>query len=101
MARHPARYSVSFGLAGCYMPDSVSGPHTFDTRRELAAFIRGELEAFEMPKGLFRAADIRRLWPFIQRHGASVSHFNLHHGANVLAFQGLTEAEAAAMEGDE
>ena len=63
-----ARYAVTFGLAGLYMPDSHSGCHEFNTRRELAEFIRGELEMYDLPKSLFRDAHVHRLWRFIKRH---------------------------------
>lgn len=94
-----ARYSVSYGLAGCYMPDTVSGPLTFSTRRELAAFIRDELAAYDMPASLIREVRLRRLWGFVKQRGASVAHFSLEHRGYSLAFHGLTEGEAAAMEG--
>ena len=88
-----ARYCVTFGLRGCYMPDSNSGAMEFTTRRDLAAFIRSELEAFDMPAYLFNEVRINRLWSFIKRYGSSTAHFALHHGANELAFHGLTEDE--------
>ena len=88
-----ARYAVTFGLAGLYMPDTHSGCHEFNTRRELAQFIRGELEMYDLPKSLFRDAHIRRLWRFIRRWGSSSAHFTLYHGDHELAFHGLTEAE--------
>lgn len=88
-----ARYTITFGLSGCYMPDSVNGPYLFTTRRDLAATIRSELAMCDMPACLFRQANIRRLWHFIAKHGSSTAHFALHHGANALEFHGLTEAE--------
>lgn len=91
--KHPAHYAVTFGLSGCYMPDSHEGFHEFHTRRELAEFIRGELEIFDLPKSLFREVRIRNLWRFIKRHGSSSAHFYLYHGHNVLSFYGLTESE--------
>jgi len=93
MAKQIARYAVTFGLAGCYMPDSHEGVHEFTTRKELAEFIRGELDVFDMPSSLFREVHIRRLWGFITKHGSSQAHFNLHHKENVLSFHGLTEDE--------
>jgi hypothetical protein len=98
MAKNVARYRVSYGLSGCYMPDSVSGPVEFDTRKTLADFIRSEIETYEMPAKLFREVKLRKLWSFIARNGSSVAHFSLHHGANVLHFEGLTEAEFQAAE---
>lgn len=87
---------VTYGLSGCYMPDSNSGPMQFDTRKELASFIRNELEYFEMPATLFREVRIRRLWGYITRHGSSSAHFSLDHKGNSLTFHGLTEAEYSA-----
>lgn len=88
-----ARYCVTFGLQGCYMPDSNSGPIEFTTRRELASFIRSELAMYELPACLFRSVRIARRWSFIKRNGSSCAHFSLHHGDNVLEFHGLTQEE--------
>lgn len=93
MAKPIARYAVTFGLAGCYMPDSHDGVHEFATRNDLAVFIRNELDIYDMPASLFKDVKIRRLWAFIKRHGSSTAHFSLYHGANVLQFHGLTEDE--------
>lgn len=94
MPRQIARYAISFGLSGCYLPDSHSGVIECATRRELADTIRCELAFYGMPARLFRAADIRNLWRFIARHGSSVAHFSLTHGGHTLSFHGLTEGEA-------
>jgi hypothetical protein len=96
-----ARYSVTFGLAGCYMPDSVSGPLAFATRAQLMDFIRSEIAAYDLPKSAIRQVKAQRLWGHIVRHGSSVAHFAIHHGANALEFHGLTEAEFAEMEAAE
>ena len=88
-----ARYAITFGLAGLYMPDSHDGAYEFYSRRELAAFIRSELETYDLPKSLFRDAHVRRLWRFIKRHGSSSAHFTLCHGDHELAFHGLTDDE--------
>ena len=93
MTRHIARYAVTYGLNGCYMPDSHAGVFEFHTRSELAAFIRAELEVYELPKSLFNEVRITRLWSFIKRHGSSTAHFSLVHKGYVLAFNGLTEEE--------
>lgn len=100
MAKQIARYSVTYGLSGCYMPDCQSGPVICSTRRELAAAIRSELETYELPASLFGEVGIRQLWRFIVRNGSSSAHIHLHHGANVLSFHGLTEAEAEEMDCD-
>jgi hypothetical protein len=88
-----ARYAVTFGLRGCYMPDSNSGPVEFTTRAALASFIRSELQTFDLPAYLFNEVRIRKLWGFIQRHGSSTAHFALYHGDNALEFHGLTAEE--------
>jgi hypothetical protein len=94
MARTPiARYAVTFGLSGCYMPDYHGCAFEVTTRRELAAAIRDELRMLDLPASLFREVGINRLWAFIKRYGSSSAHFSLHHGANVLQFHGLTEEE--------
>lgn len=96
-----ARYAVTFGLSGCYMPDSHDGAHEFTTRKDLAAFIRSELEMYDMPASLFREVRMRNLWRFIVRNGSSSAHFSLYHGANSLSFHGLTEAEYEEQTRDE
>ena len=93
MTKHVARYAVTYGLSGCYMPDSHEGSHEFSTRRELAKFIRAELQVFDMPARLFLEVRISRLWSAIKRNGSSCAHFSLRHGANSLAFHGLTQDE--------
>lgn len=95
---HTFRYSMSFGLAGCYMPDSTSGPYIGHTRRELVDMVRSELASYELPAALLREVSVARLWGIIKRHGSSAAHFHLYHRANVLSFHGLTEEEADAME---
>jgi hypothetical protein len=101
MAKHIARYSVTYGLSGCYMPDSSSGPIACATRGELASLIKSELETYEMPASLFAEVKIRRLWTLIARNGSSVAHFHLNHGANVLSFHGLTVDEFNEMDSNE
>ena len=95
-----ARYAVTTGLAGCYMPNASYGPIYCATRRELADAIRSEIEAQEFPASTFGQARLRRLWGFIARHGSSTAHFSIQHGAYEIAFHGLTEAEAEAMEAE-
>jgi len=83
------------------MPDSVSGPVEFATRREFAEYIRSELDFYEMPASLFREVKLRKLWAFIRRNGASVAHFSLDHKGYSLSFEGLTEEEFKQREGAE
>lgn len=101
MAKHIARYCVTSGLRGCYMPNSTSGPLVCETRRDLANAIREEIEAQGFPLATFGQADLRRRWAFIKRNGSSVAHFAIYHGAYEIAFHGLTEAEADAMEAED
>lgn len=96
-----ARYALHFGLEGCYLPDSTSGPYEFTTRAALAEFIRDQLEFFGMPAYLFNEVRITHLWSFIKTHGSSTAHFGLSHKGYRLAFSGLTEDEFAAMETEE
>lgn len=93
MPKQIARYTVTSGLAGCYMPDSVSGPLAFSTRAELADFIRYEIEAQEFPKSSFAQAHIRGIWRRIAKFGSSVQHFSIEHNGREIAFHGLTEEE--------
>jgi hypothetical protein len=102
MTQAIARYTVTFGLTGCYLPDSVNPPVELATRAELAQFIRDELAFYDMPACLFREVHIRRLWRFIQFAGSSSSaHFSLSHKAVTLSFHGLTEEEFSAQSDDE
>lgn len=98
MPRKIARYAITSGLTGCYMPDNHSGPLSFATRRELANAIRYEIEFQEFPKRLFADVGLRRLWSFIKRNGSSSAHFNLRHAGREIAFHGLTEDEFNQME---
>lgn len=92
------RYSVTYGLRGCYMPDSATGPYTGTTRRELANLVRDMLDMYGMPRCRFNDANIKAKWPYIARHGSSQAHFYLYDGGNVLSFHGLTHDEAEQME---
>lgn len=93
MARNVARYAVTYGLLGCYMPDSGPDTVAFSTRRDMAAYLRSELAFYEMPLRLLRDVRLRRLWGFISRNGSSVAHFSLEHKGCSLRFDGLTEEE--------
>lgn len=93
MSRNIARYSITSGLAGCYMPDN--GPQAIEayTRKELAGIIRSEIEMQDFPANTFSQVNIRRLWRFIVRNGSSVAHFRIEHKGREIAFSGLTEEE--------
>ncbi len=92
-----ARYSITTGLAGCYLPNG--GPYlmTARTRGELADSIREEITGQGFPKATFAQANIKELWGRIKRHGSSCQHFSIEHGAYEIAFHGLTEEEADNM----
>ena len=88
-----ARYSVNFGLSGCYMPDSYSGSYECTSRKDLANLIRSELKLYGLPASLFREVRIRKLWAYIKLHGSSVAHFSIVHKGCALSFVGLTAEE--------
>lgn len=94
MPKTIVRYSVQFGLSGCYLPDSEWGPLVCTTRKELSEAIRDCLHFYELPASLFRQVKIKNLWGYIAMTGASNAHFNLHHKHYTLSFTGLTEEEA-------
>jgi hypothetical protein len=98
MSKAIARYSVTSGLAGCYMPNSSGGPYAFTTRRDLANFIRDEIEFLDWPASMIRQVPLQRIWSHIKHHGSSVAHFSIERKGYELAFHGLTEAEFAEME---
>jgi hypothetical protein len=93
MPKPIARYSITSGLRGCYMPDSYGGAFECTTRRELMDAIRAEIEMMEWPTSAIRQVSARRLWSFIKRHGSSTAHFSITHGDYEIAFHGLTEEE--------
>ena len=101
MSKPHFAYSVTHGLAGCYMPDSQSGPITGTTRRELADAIRYELEFKEWPAYLIREVRLSNLWAHIKRHGSSSAHFCIRRDEYKIAFHGLTDAEAEQMQAEE
>jgi hypothetical protein len=94
------RYAISFGLAGCYLPDSQSGPYIGSRRKDLAFIIHNEIALADWPKSLFRTVRIKNLWKHITRHGSSTLHFSIHHKGYCITFTGLTEAECLEMEKD-
>ena len=91
------RYAIQYGLSGCYMPDSTSGPYIGHTRRELMGLIRDTLKDYDMPVSLARDLHIKRRWPLIKRYGTSVHHISITHKGNELHFQGLTRDEATQL----
>lgn len=96
MSKPAICYAVTFGLSGCYMPDSHCGVYRFETRRDLAETIKRLLSDYDMPAALFREVNIRKLWAFLKTRGASCAHFHLSHKGYSLSFNGLTEEEYEA-----
>jgi hypothetical protein len=96
-----ARYAITFGLAGCYLPDSHGGAFEITRRKDLAALIRDQVDFYELPKKSAQQVPLTTLWSHIKRHGSSSGHFSIHHRNHVLEFHGLTEAEYAQQQNAE
>jgi len=76
------------------MPNSVSAPQAYHSRRELADAIREEIECQGFPKSAFAQAQVRNLWrKIVHADNASSMHFSIEHGAYEIAFHGMTEEE--------
>lgn len=88
-----AQYSISFGLDGCYLPDSHYGTFQAESRRELVSMIQNSLSFYDLPKSLIRTIKINKLWAFIKNYGSSSAHFSIYHKGYRLSFSGLTESE--------
>jgi hypothetical protein len=93
-------FSLSFGLAGCYMPDSHFGSYVVTTRRDMVLTIKAALEFYDMPKSAIRQVKWSRLWSKAKRYGTSSIHFDITHGGNALHFGGMTQAEWQADQED-
>ena len=89
----PSYFGLSFGLAGCYMPDSHYGSFVVNTRRDMVATVRDALAFYEMPKSAIHQIKWLNVWRHAKRHGVSSLHFSIEHKGNCLAFSGMTEAE--------
>ncbi|RWI06831.1 MAG: hypothetical protein EOQ89_03620 [Mesorhizobium sp.] len=96
-----ARYAITYGLSGCYMPDSHGGAYEFNTRGDLRDHIKAEMEFYGIPKSQFSQVRIEKLWRHIQRHGSSVAHFSIDHKGYSLSFHGLTLAEFRQAQAEE
>ena len=92
------RYSVSYGLSGCYLPDNSYGPIIGNKRKELTSFIRSELKMYDIPVSLIKEIRITNLWERIKKYGSSCEHFSFSHKGYTLSFHGLTEDEANQLE---
>lgn len=93
-------FNLTFGLQGCYMPDSYYGPHAVSRRKDLVSAVRETLEMLldqegdRSVAGCMRQVDWTRLWSQAKRHGTSSIHFCIATSKhNMLEFHGMTEAE--------
>lgn len=93
-------YAITYGLEGCYMPDSHYGAFEVTSRRDFANLVKSALADYDMPKSLFRDVRVRAHWPLLARYGASSAHFTLYHKGNALSFHGLTREEYDAAQDD-
>ena len=95
-------FGLSFGLAGCYMPDSHYGSYHVTTRKALIAYVKDALAFYDMPASCIHQVKWReRVWPHCKHHGASSLHFDITHKGNALHFGGLTEEEYEAANAEE
>ncbi|MBR1173880.1 hypothetical protein JQ617_07935 [Bradyrhizobium sp. KB893862 SZCCT0404] len=87
-------FTISYGLQGCYMPDSHFGPFAVTRRKDLVNAMRDALEFYEAPKSRLREVSWSKLWSTAKRHGTSSVHFCIAtDDHNMVEFHGLTEAE--------
>jgi hypothetical protein len=97
MARHQALFTLTYGLQGCYMPDSHLGPYCVTRRKDLIEAVRDALTFYDVKNAKERLHSIfwrERVWPHIKQHGASSLHFCIPTDEhNMLEFHGLTTAE--------
>ena len=89
-------FGLSYGLAGCYMPDSHLGSYAVSTRRDMVQAVREALEFYDMPASCLHQVKWREVWRHAKRNGVSVLHFDITHGGNALHFGGMTQAEYQA-----
>lgn len=95
MGQTPVYFSLSHGLRGCYMPDTMPYAYCVATRRDLADIIRSELEMYDAPRSRFRSVHIRDLWQRFQHaRSASSWHFDIDTTEGyALHFGGMTKDE--------
>lgn len=93
-------FNLTFGLQGCYMPDSSYGPHAVSRRKDMIGAVRDTLEMLldhegdRAVAGCMRQVDWRRLWSQAKRSGTSSIHFCIATGEHtMLEFHGMTESE--------
>jgi hypothetical protein len=93
-------FTLTYGLQGCYMPDSHFGPHAVSRRKDLVSAVRDTLAMLLDQEGdrpvsrCMREVNWRRLWSQAKRSGTSSIHFCIATDEhNMLEFHGLTEEE--------
>lgn len=93
-------FNLTFGLQGCYMPDSSYGPHAVSRRKDLIGAVRDTLEMLLDQEDDWSVARCMRdvnwtkLWSQARRHGTSSIHFCIATSKhNMLEFHGMTEEE--------
>ena len=92
-------FTFSYGLQGCYMPDSHFGPFAVSRRKDIADAIRDALDFYDAPKSAIRQVSLTRLWAQAKRHGTSSIHCRIAISKHeMLEFHGLTEEEYNAQE---
>ena len=87
-------FSVTYGLQGCYLPDSDAGAYRVTRRKDLLETFRDICRMYDVPE--YRLRDVRwmRVWHHIKQHDASSLHFCIATDKhNMLEFHGMTEAE--------
>jgi hypothetical protein len=93
MTAKTSYFMISFGLQGCYMPDSYTGAYSATTRREIVAALKDAIDFYDFPKTSIRQVSLKRLWDHAKKHGTSSLHFCIGHKHNMIEFHGLTKSE--------
>lgn len=96
----PMYFTITSGLAGCYMPDSVDGPYMVTTRRELVDTFRAALDWNEFPKAKLHDIKWLEVWRHAKRHGLSVLTLSVEHKGRAVTLHGNTLAEYEAEQED-
>lgn len=104
MSRQNVAYYVALHGQSGFMPDHVSGPDEFETRRDLVQWIDSELDLAEFSARARRQIDLRRLWTHIQTHGSSGgASFVIHdtdpaRRGQIIEFRAMSKGEFDAMD---
>lgn len=91
-------FTLTYGLQGCYMPDSHFGPYAVTTRSGITYAVRETLSMLLGQEGdksvdsCMRQVSWKRLWAQAKRSGTSSIHFCIATSDhNMLEFHGLTQ----------